>query len=147
MAVSDCGPIRSVHMLDIALRREMEKHSDISILDDVTGTNGHIIMFLSHHQNDDIYQKDLETEFCITRSTVSRVLSLMEQKGFITRNGVESDARLKKICLTPKSLQIVELMVENKKRVCEVMFRGFSPDEMDRFANFIDRMRENLAKE
>lgn len=42
-----------------------------------------------------IFQKDLETEFCIGRSTVTNILNLMEKKGFVRRESVSYDARLK----------------------------------------------------
>lgn len=45
-------------------------------------------------------------KFSITRSTASRVLSLMEKKGLITRESVERDARVRKIVLTAQGEQI-----------------------------------------
>ncbi len=57
------------------------------------GKHGWIIGFLAEHQNEDIFQKDIETNFSIRRSTVSNMLKLMEQKGFITRESVSGDAR------------------------------------------------------
>ena len=69
---------------------------------ETTGGNAHIIMFLARNRGREIYQHTIEQKFCITRSTASRVLALMEKKGLIARESVEHDARCKRIVLTDK---------------------------------------------
>ncbi len=49
------------------------------------------------------FQKNIEKEFSINRSTTSEMLKLMCKKGMIEREEVEYDARLKKIVLTESS--------------------------------------------
>lgn len=70
---------------------------------ETTGGNAHIIMFLARNRGREIYQHTIEQKFCITRSTASRVLALMEKKGLIARESVEHDARCKRIVLTDKA--------------------------------------------
>ena len=72
-----------------------------------TGGNAHIIMFLARNRDREIYQHTIEQKFCITRSTASRVLALMEKKGLIARESVAHDARCKRIVLTDKADAIV----------------------------------------
>lgn len=62
------------------IRRYFEYSAHKEQVEKVTGTNGWIIGFLSENSEKDIYQKDLEEKFTITRSTASKVLNLMEQK-------------------------------------------------------------------
>ncbi|SPU25488.1 MarR family transcriptional regulator [Bifidobacterium bifidum] len=64
-------------------------------------------MFLDRNRNREIYQHTIEQKFCITRSTASRVLALMEKKGLIARESVAHDARCKRIVLTDKADAIV----------------------------------------
>ena len=54
------------------------------------------------HADTEIYQKDIEQEFKVSRATASNMLQLMERKGLIVRESVSCDARLKKISLTRK---------------------------------------------
>ena len=70
-----------IHRLDNRIRRCVQRTASQHEMEAVSGTNGRIIRFLSEHADRDVYQKDLEGEFGITRSTASRVLRLMEQKG------------------------------------------------------------------
>ena len=72
--------------------------------DSITGVQGQVIGFLYHHRDQDIYQKDLEQWFCVRRSTASRLLKNLEERGIICRTPVAHDARLKKVTLTPEAL-------------------------------------------
>ncbi len=73
--------------------------------DDLTGLQGRLVgfVFLKTRQGRDVYQKDLEEEFRIGRSSVTSVLNNLEKNGFILRQPVENDRRLKKIVLTEKA--------------------------------------------
>ena len=102
------------------------------------------IRFLSEHADRDIYQKDLEEAFGITRSTASRVLRLMEQKGLVERRSVAHDARLKKLVLTERSRALLEEMCQTGSSVDEQLMRGFTAGEIQMLYDFLDRMFKNL---
>ena len=53
--------------------------------DEVTGMQRWIMVYLKNHSDKDIYQKDLEKKFSISRSTVTNILKRMESKGYIRR--------------------------------------------------------------
>ena len=116
-------------------------------VDSVTGTNGWIIGYLAENEHRDIFQKDIEKEFDITRSTASKVIDLMEQKGLVERQKVAHDARLRKLVLTDKSRQLVELISKDKQNLEIVLTKGFSEEEKTQLAEYIKRMRNNLEEE
>ena len=93
--ISDVG--RMLGMIQNGLHRKHEKNPLFREVDGMTGKNGWIIGYLAHNQERPVYQKDLEKAFNVTRSTASKVLTLMEKKGFIERRAVKEDARLKEI--------------------------------------------------
>ena len=86
-------------------------------------------MFLARNRGREIYQHTIEQKFCITRSTASRVLALMEKKGLIARESVEHDARCKRIVLTDKADAIVADLKANGDRVERLLVGGFSDGE------------------
>ncbi len=49
-----------------------------------------------------VYQRDIEEQFHIRRSSVTTLLKAMEEDGFIKRTAVSRDARLKSLALTEK---------------------------------------------
>ena len=74
----------------------------------ITGVQGRILGFINHNsKNRDIFQKDIEEELDIRRSSVTSVLQLMEKNGFIERVSVSEDARLKKLIITEKGARII----------------------------------------
>lgn len=113
-------------------------------IDSMTGTNACIIGYLTENVDHDVFQKDIEKAFGITRSTASKVINLMEQKGLVERHSVSCDARLKKIVMTDKSKAISHLMAEDMDLVESVLTDGFSSDEKNAMCDYIKRMKRNL---
>ena len=110
----------------------------------MTGANAWIIGYIAEHRDKDVFQKDFEEEFGITRSTASKVVNLMEKKGLIARCSVPGDARLKKLTLTPRSEEVYQLMVEDFIAIENTLAKGFSEGELEQFFDFIHRMQMNL---
>ena len=133
-----------IHRLDNRIRRYVQRSVTQYEMEAVSGTNGRIVRFLSEHADCDVYQKDLESEFGITRSTASRVLRLMEQKGLVERQSVPHDARLKKLLLTERSRKLVQQMCQTGTTVDTRLLSGFSPQEVQTLYGFLDRMFQNL---
>ncbi len=127
------------------IHRFIENSPNKKQIDSVTGTNGWIIAYLSCKKDDDIFQRDIEKEFDITRSTASKVIDLMEQKGLIERQKVSSDARLKKISLTPKAEQLSVLFEKDQQILEETLTKGFTPEEKQTLNEYIIRMKNNLG--
>ena len=113
-------------------------------VESMTGTNGCIIGYLAENSGRDVFQKDIEKAFGITRSTASKVINLMEQKGLVERQSVSGDARLKKIVLTEKSKAISHLMAEDMNLVDGILTDGFSAEEKEALYNYLERMKKNL---
>ena len=74
----------------------------------VTPMHGWIMEYLYRNSDTPVFQRDIEREFSITRSTVTNILQLMERKGYIARQSVAQDARLKQLVLTEKGRQFHE---------------------------------------
>lgn len=92
----------------------------------LTSVQARILGFIHHQSNKkDIFQKDIEEELNIRRSSVTSVLQLMEKNGYIKRVSVYEDARLKKIILTEKGLEI-----DNKVYSCILKFEKSLRDEL-----------------
>ena len=61
----------------------------------------------------DVYQKDIEEEFRIRKSTVTGILKLLEKNGFIRRESVPQDARLKRIVPTARAESLRPQILES----------------------------------
>lgn len=113
-------------------------------LDEVTRMHGWIMGYLYHNQDREIYQKTIESEFNIQRSTVTAILQLMEKKGYIRREAVEGDARLKRIVLTDEGLDIAirtRAMIDSmEKRLID----GIEEEKLQIFFEVAGKLRENM---
>lgn len=137
-----------IKALDQLIRRAIVNISLKNGMDQVTVMHGWIIGYLYRNREKDIYQKDLEAEFQITRSTVTSILKLMEKKGYIERVSVEKDARLKKLILTEKAIAIQRKNCMDINQILEKqLIRDISPEEMEIFCRVLHRMRHNLEEE
>ncbi len=137
-------PGAEVHRLSNRIRRLMENNCQRP--EAATGNNGRIIRYLSRHEGKDVFQKDLEEAFGITRSTASKVLRLMEQKGLVRREGVPQDARLKKLSLTERSRELTRKMLAEGAAMDKRLLQGFTPEEAARLEDYLERMRHNLEE-
>ena len=128
--------------------RVFDKKSHKEKIDAATGTNGWILRFLAEAEEEgrDVYQKDVESKFCITRSTVSKVLSLMEQKGLIERRNVQGDARLKKIVMTDKARELHTLMKNDVIMLESILRGGLSEEEIETFYTLTEKIKNNLKE-
>lgn len=132
--------------LNNIIMRFMENNTHKKYIDSITGTNGWIIGYIAHHGDRDVFQKDLEQQFTITRSTASKVINLMVQKGLIEKHPVSHDARLKKLVLTPKALEFSKFMETDGKFMEQTLTKGFSQQEIDTLSGYIKRMKQNLIE-
>ncbi len=114
--------------------------------DEMTGTHGWAIGYFYHNRHKDIFQKDFEKEFDIRRSTASNILSLMEKNGLIIRQSVPDDARLKKILLTEKAVEIHEKIEESFSKMEKDISQGISEEEMEAFLVTVDKIRNNIER-
>ena len=113
--------------------------------DNVTRNNGWILNYLAHHSDRDIYQKDIENDFCIRPSTVSKVIRLMESKSLLCREAVPGDARLKKLSLTDLGTRACEQSMEAFHHHVEgLAIRGLSPEQVETFLSLCDAIQTNL---
>lgn len=138
--------LKDLHRLDLRLSRWLSRPGGPAAETELSGANRRILLYLcaAAEENRPVYQKDLETVFGITRSTASRVLELMERKGWLLRLPVEEDARLKRLALTPRAEDIAGDMRRNFNETAAMLTRGFSPEELQQLHVFLDRMHQNL---
>lgn len=95
---------RLIHMLSHQMKRNSNGMESVIGNDELTVMQKHVLKFvLLESLHRDLYQKDIEEEFQIRKSTVTGILKLMEKHGYIYRESVEKDARLKKNSANSKS--------------------------------------------
>ncbi len=112
-----------------------------------TGVHGWAMRYFYENRDKDIFQRDFEARFSIRRSTATNMLKLMEKNGLITREGVPYDARLKKIVLTEKAIEIHKKATKNIEMIENTLKKGITEEELEAFYGVIDKIKANLEVE
>jgi DNA-binding MarR family transcriptional regulator len=133
-----------VRILANLIKRDVEKSKSELGIDLPKGINGWAISYFFNNSDKDIFQKDFENEFSIRRSTASNILKTMEQNGFITRESVLSDARLKKIVLTEKAINIHKSVLKSINEREEGLRQNLSDQEIETFLKITDKLIKNM---
>ena len=136
----------SVRRLSNLIKRDVESSRIKLGIDPVKGINGWAIKYFYDNRDKDIFQKDFETEFSIRRSTASCILKTMEQKGLIERLSVESDARLKKIVLTNKAIEIHHKITEEIEHRELRLRQGIEPEDLEIFFKVMKQLSLNMEE-
>ncbi|WP_139905974.1 MarR family winged helix-turn-helix transcriptional regulator [Clostridium thermarum] len=112
----------------------------------LTSVQGRILGFVYRQSGKkDVFQKDIEEELDIRRSSVTSVLQLMEKNGYIKRVSVSEDARLKKIILTEKGEEVQNKIYESILKIEKSLQEELSDEEMEILVGLINRLSNKVA--
>ncbi|MBR5187886.1 MAG: MarR family transcriptional regulator [Clostridia bacterium] len=136
-----------IKVLSNLLMREIGNSACAKSANEATGNNMFIIRYLAQRKNEDVFQKDLEEVFSVRRSTMSNIVLRMEQKGFLTREPVLYDHRLKKLVLTKKGENLHATMESVVLQTEEKLTLGFSAEEKETLSLLLEKLRRNLESE
>lgn len=114
--------------------------------DELTGMQALIIKYLFEHESEEIFQRDVEKKFDIRRSTATKILQLMERKDLVEKISVEHDARLKKLSLTQKAINLHVKISEDIQDFELQMREGLSEKEIELFVDIIQKIKSNIQK-
>jgi DNA-binding MarR family transcriptional regulator len=131
-------------LMDKAIYQRIVRNANV---DTITAVHGWMISYLYFHEDQEIYQKDLEKEFHLAKSSITAILQTMEKNGFIERIPVERDARLKKIVLTEEGRQYHDKIRQSIDEVESSVKDGFTDEEMEKMIQMLAIMQERLRKE
>ena len=101
----------------------------------LSGPQGLILIYLCEN-DEEVYQKDIE-----------KYLNSLEKNGYITKEPVENDKRMKKIKATEHAYSTVEKIDNHVIQLEKIMLDGIDEKEVKQFRNTISKMTLNLVKE
>ena len=124
----------------------------------LSGPQGLILIYLCEN-DEEVYQKDIEKYFNIRRSTATGLLNSLEKNGYITKEPVENDKRMKiVVCIkqvpdtteikaTEHAYSTVEKIDNHVIQLEKIMLDGIDEKEVKQFRDTISKMTLNLVKE
>ncbi len=129
------------HVIMRAIEAKMSSGMDQSI----TPPQVRTILYIAHGEKKGIIcQRDIEEAFDLQPSSVSLLLRNMEKNGFIYRQAVEGDGRLKSVHLTPVAQELSHRLQVEFDEIERITLRGISQEEQETFFAILKKMRMNL---
>lgn len=126
------------------LNNYLQKYSHLAYnrkdLKECSLSNLWVIDYVTDNSDKDIYQKDIEAEFSINRATASKMLSLMEEKNFISRVSLSEDRRLKKIVILPEGRKLKEICLAFRKEMEQELTSVLSAEEIKSLKKILRKM-------
>ena len=136
-----------LRLLNNLINRQINTGDVFKQMHELTGTHGYIVKHLMDHREEEVFQRDIERTFSIRRSTASGILNLMEKNGLIKRESVQEDARLKKLVLTPKAIDLNNRITKELENKEQQMTRGLTDSELDAFFSVLEKIKANLEEQ
>lgn len=133
-----------IKALNNLIKRRVEMSETMEEVEHLTGVHGFVIGYISDHDDEDIFQRDIEEKFEIRRSTATGIINLMEKNGLIIREKVDYDARLKKLVLTDKAREINKLVEDDISRIEKTITKGIDEADLEIFCRVVNKMKDNL---
>ena len=132
-------------MLNNLIKRQMAMMAAGSEIENITGMQSMIIHYLIVSEGEgDRFQRDIETQFRIRRSTATGILQLMEQHGLLRREPVAHDARLKRLVLTERARALNEMICRGLEHTETLMREGIGEKELAVWFAVCEKLRANL---
>ncbi len=142
--------VRDIHIVSNKLSRKSDRVMGGFSVDtfDCSCTHSQFALmgYLLKNADKEIFQKDIEENFGIRRSSVSAIISHLESKGLIVRSSVEGDARLKKISVTEKGKKFSDEAVSLITDFESKLLADVSDKELDIFYSVLNKLSDAVDK-
>ena len=134
-----------LHRTSVAIRCALDAAIAAQVSPELTGLRGMALGYIAacQQRGEPVYQRDLENRFHINRSSVTAMLQGLEQSGFITREVVAKDARLKSLVPTEKGRQCAAAIHQCISDFEHDLQNGVSAQELEAIQGTLHKLIEN----
>lgn len=136
---------KMMHFISNSMKRKIDqKVAEFGL----TSVQSRVLHFIdiSRRENKPVFQKDLEENFDVRKSTVTNVLQLLEKNGYLKRESVATDARLKQLILTEKgeeaTVVVQKIIVEEEKEILKYV----SEEEKATFFYVLNKISKSIKE-
>lgn len=138
-------PMREMVNLSCVWHRVIEKRmSDLGLTSIQSRMLGYV--YFQRRQEKNVFQRELEEEFKIRKSSVTSVIQILEKKGLVRRIGVPGDARKKELVLTEQGIAVQEAVLERLNRLEDMVNQALSEEERKLWFSCIRKIETRLEE-
>lgn len=97
-------------------------------------------------KQDGLYQRQLSIPTLKDRHNISRIISILESKGYVTKTIDTTTRKVFKISITEEGKKIYEKILPEILRIWIETVEGIPPEELDIFYDVLMKIKSNLLK-
>lgn len=97
-------------------------------------------------EGDGVTQKEIRGMLPISKSTISKSVKSLCDKGYLKKEKDEEDRRATRVYLTEKGKEMEDIIGEIDRKAEEQMLKGFDESEAEEFKTHIKKIHENLVE-
>lgn len=105
----------------------------------VTPVQCRALMYL-HRQPEPVTQRQLEQYMAVKPSTINGIVGRLEEKGLLTRDACQQDARCRVLRLTEEGRRFRSDFIRIAQKTNRQMEQGFSPEELATLHRYLERV-------
>ena len=137
---------KKINSVSALIKKNFENSEFIKNNPEMTTLKGHVLGYVKrrHKQGQTVYQKDIEKDFSIGKSTASEILNLLEQGGYIVRTPDPVDGRKKAIELTPVTEELMAHLVATFRELNAKMLSDLTDEQISFLDTILDQIIINL---
>ena len=128
-----------------AYRAAGQKSLKLNGLEDITKEQFSILILLT--LTDGLYQTQIANILGKDRPNITRMIDILETKGYIRREKDENNRRILKVFLTEKGHEKAEIAKPVRDKFSEVQYRGLSNEEIITLVQLLRKVRNNFKEE
>lgn len=110
----------------------------------ISHTQIKIIQYMFMHRDKTIYQRDIEKEFNLKRSTVSGIINTMQKNNLVKRIESKDDLRLKQLILTEVALKKINILVDKIVKFDKSLENNISKKDLEVFYKVTEQIKNNI---
>lgn len=114
---------------------------------DLTSTQAQVLKYLIGHKSEIVTQNALQDVLGIQHSTMSGIISRLEDKGFIKAESLDRDRRCKHIIITNKTIEIGSIIESETKDFLRSSTTNISTSQIEDFVKTLNIIYCNLQKD
>lgn len=112
---------------------------------DLTDVQARVLLYVLEHADKGASLTKMHRELNFSMASASGIIKRLREKGYVRVEGCLLDERKKLIFATEKGSAVREVMNSSLRSLPELLYRGFTADELRALDRLQKRMLENLS--
>ena len=111
----------------------------------LTDVQARVLLYIMANTDTGTSLTDLHRELHFSMAAASGLIKRLREKGFIRVESCKLDERRKLLYVTDKGARVRELMDTSLKRLPDLLYRNFTPEELETLNHLQKKMLDNLS--